>query len=100
MSVVWLFKINIFPDIYKGMVLGVIKALAIQNKGVYVHLVGHWTVYPTLIYLLAFKYEMGITGLWIAKIALEVTNLSGYLLIVHFSDWDQIAVEAEERLQR
>jgi Na+-driven multidrug efflux pump len=56
----WLFVFNIFPDLYKGMLKGIIYALAIQDKAVYVHLVCHWMVYPIATYMFAFHYELGI----------------------------------------
>ena len=56
----WLFVFNIFPDLFKGMLKGIIYALAIQKKAVNVHLVCHWMVYPIATYILAFKLQLGI----------------------------------------
>lgn len=56
----WLFVFNIFPDLYKGMLKGIIYALAIQDKAVNVHLVCHWMVYPISTYILAYRYDLGI----------------------------------------
>jgi len=47
-KLMWVFSINTFPDCYKGMLKGVIKALGIQNKAVYINISGHWCISVTL----------------------------------------------------
>ena len=70
-SAVGLIMMNIFPDLFKGMLKGIIKALGIQYKAVYVHIFCHWGIFVGLTYLFAFRYKLGIAGLWYAKICLE-----------------------------
>lgn len=94
-----LFNINVFPDLFKGMLKGVISALGIQDRAIWVHLVGHWTVYPLCIWYFAFSEEMGFIGLWISKISLEFTILAGYTLIIKMSNWEEIAEIAAKRLE-
>ena len=71
-----------FPDCYKGMLKGVIRALALQNKAVYVNLSGHWLVNLTSMYFFAFYMEMGIIGLWYSKLVLECYIFVMYLVII------------------
>ena len=41
-----IFFFNIYPDLYKGMLLGVIKGIGIQDKCALVNLFCHWFAYP------------------------------------------------------
>ena len=100
LSAVGLIVMNIFPDLFKGMLKGVIKALGIQYKAVYVHIFCHWGVFVGLTYLFAFHYNLGIAGLWYAKICLEWSIVSFYTFIIYNSDWEQIAKDAQERSKR
>ena len=42
---------------------------------------------------------MGFIGLWISKVSLEFTIVTGYILIIKMSDWDEIAEIAVKRLE-
>ena len=86
--------LNIIPELHKGMLKGVIYALGVQSKGVYVHILCHWIIFPTNIYMFAFKMNYGIVGIWCAKVFLECCLYVCYTIIIEISDWDQIAKEA------
>ena len=91
MTAIWLFCFNIFPDCFKGMMKGIIKALGIQHKAVYVHLLCHWMIFPSGIYLFVFSDsgpQWGIRGLWVAKIILEWSIVTCYTLIIATSSWE------------
>ena len=92
--------LNIFPDLFKGMLKGIIKAMGIQHKAVYVHLVCHWMILPTSFYLLAFKLNLAIRGLWMSKIILEVCIVSFYTLIISTSSWEVASAKAQERAKK
>ena len=79
------------------MLKGIIYALGIQYKAIYVHLLCHWMIYPSLIYLWAFNYDGGIVGIWGAKVVLEISINVCYLFIIYTSDWEKIAHDAEQR---
>jgi hypothetical protein len=51
----------------------------------------------TLIYVFAFRWKLGLSGMFCAKICLEWCIITAYLLIIHFSDWDKISEEAQKR---
>ena len=80
LSVIWMISFNTFPDGFKGMLKGVIKALGIQHKCVYVNISGHWIINMSLLYLLPFYFEMGIVGMWTAKVILE-----WYIFLAYFT---------------
>jgi Na+-driven multidrug efflux pump len=71
-----------FPDCYKAMLRGVIRALALQNRAVYVNITGHWMINFTSIYFICFYFGMGFVGLWWAKLILEYYVLTVYLFII------------------
>ena len=83
MSAIWLFVFNMFPDMYKGMLKGIIMALGIQYKCVYVHIVTHWMIYPTGVWYFAFHRQMGVVGIWTAKIILEWSIFTLYTILIN-----------------
>ena len=94
-----LFSINIFPDLFKGMLKGIIFALSIQFKAVYVHLVCHWMIFPSLIYVLSFRYEWGLLGIWSAKVCLEFSIVTGYTYIIGSTNWQEASDKVKLRNQ-
>ena len=38
-GVIWLISFNTFPDLYKGMLKGLVGALGIQHKAVWINLI-------------------------------------------------------------
>ena len=44
LSVTWVLTFSTFPDGFKGMLKGVIRALGIQHLALFVNLVGHWII--------------------------------------------------------
>jgi Na+-driven multidrug efflux pump len=89
--------INIAPDLFNGMMKGVINALGIQHKAVFANIIAHWIYYPISIYVFAFRLNMGVFGLWFAHIGLESLMFVMYTYIINSSDWVNIAEEAEKR---
>lgn len=79
------------------MLKGVIKALGRQNKAVYLNLSGHWVVNLSLVYLFAFRLNLGIIGFWLAKLVLEIYICSAYLIMINMQDWEKIIYESKER---
>ena len=90
-QVIYLISLNTFPDCFKGMLKGVIKALGLQKKCVYVNISGHWFINLTLQYLLAFHFELGLKGMWIAKVILEFYICVMYYIIVYQADWQKMS---------
>ena len=70
------------------MLKGVIKALGIQHKCVYVNISGHWCINMTLLYLLPFHFGLGIQGMWMAKVVLEWYIFIVYFFMIKYTDWD------------
>ena len=54
-------------------------------------------VYPTSIYILSFKYNYGIAGIWASKILVECCNSTGYITIIGLVDWNKIGKKALQK---
>ena len=98
-SIVYLLAFNSFPDMFKGMQRGIVKALGLQMMSIYVHLVCHWFIFMTCIYLFTFRWGYGLAGMFYAKICLEWSVVFLYTIILHFKDWDEISRKAEKRVE-
>jgi MATE family multidrug resistance protein len=86
-SVIWILTFSTFPDGYKGMLKGVVRAIGIQHIALYVNLMGHWVINLSLQYLLAFYFEMRMPGMWFAKLFLEYFIMISYLIVLSRYDW-------------
>jgi MATE family multidrug resistance protein len=96
-SVVWIISFSTFPDGFKGMLKGVIRALGLQTATVYINSVGHWCINLTLQWLLAFHFGLGLTGMWFGKLVLEYFIFFAYSILIKVADWDKIAQKSYER---
>ena len=96
-KLMWVFSLNTFPDCYKGMLKGIIKALGIQNKAAYINISGHWCINITLQLYLGFHLKMGLEGIWIAKVINEFYIAAAYIIVLRITDWDEKAKIAMER---
>jgi Na+-driven multidrug efflux pump len=96
-KILFVLYFSTFPDTYKGMLKGVIRALALQSKAVYINLSGHWLVNLTSMYFFAFYLEMGLIGLWISKLVLEYYIFTMYLILIYRKDWQVIVIQSKER---
>lgn len=74
------------PDCIKGTYRGVIKARGLQFKAMLINMSGHWCVNLSLIWLLGFKLKMGIAGIWLAKLVLELYIMTAYFILVWTTD--------------
>jgi Na+-driven multidrug efflux pump len=82
------------------MLSGVIRALALQGKAIYVNLTGHWFINLSSMYFFAFYLDMGLIGLWYSKLILEYYIFTAYLLLINSKDWSLIIRESKERQDR
>ena len=78
----FLYALNIFPDMIKAMLKGIIMSLGIQSRAVYIHLFIYWVLYPGSVWLFAFKYDFGIVGIWLGRTLIEYILLGFYYIII------------------
>jgi len=99
-SIVWMISFNTFPDVFKGMLKGVIKALGVQSMLIPINLVGHWCINLTLQWYLAIHLNMGIFGQWVAKLILEIYILVMYYHLCQSRDWEKISNKSYENQEK
>ena len=59
-SVMWLQCLNCFPDGFKSLQKGVIRALGLQYLAVYANFLGHWVLNLSVTYFLVFYLKIGV----------------------------------------
>ena len=96
-SVIWIISFSNFPDGYKGMLKGVVRALGLQGKSVYINIVGHWCINLTTQWLLGFHYGWGLTGMWLGKLLLEYFIFISYNIMIGCTDWDAVSQQSLAR---
>ena len=93
-----LFKLtlNVYPELYKNQMKGVIRALGLQYKAVWIHFFGNWIVMPCQdVYCVVF--EMGLIGIWCSKLTMECTICLLQTVLIDCSDWRKIAKLSKSR---
>jgi Na+-driven multidrug efflux pump len=85
-----------FPDGFKGMLYGIIKALDRAGCAAVINFSGHWCINLTLQLTLTFYFKMGLPGIWIGKTVLEYYIMSTYLMLCNCTDWEAVAIEASK----
>jgi MATE family multidrug resistance protein len=100
LAIIWIICIQMVPDCTKGTLRGVIKARGLQFKAMLINLSGHWCVNLTLIWLLAFKLKMGLSGIWLAKLVLETYIFVAYCLLVWGTAVEEAVVETSKQGDR
>ena len=78
----WIICLQMIPDCTKGTFRGIIKARGLQYQAMLINVSGHWCVNFTLIWLLAFHLGLGIAGIWLAKLMLEIYIMTAYALLI------------------
>ena len=71
------------------MLKGVIRALGIQSKAVYINLCGHWVINMSLQYLLTYRLGWGMLGMWTAKVVMETYVFIAYSILISTFDWNK-----------
>lgn len=78
---------------------GTIQGLGLQAYCWVINLVCCWIVNFTLIYYFAFKLKMGLYGIWLAKLILEVVVASSMQVLVSSTNWDELAKIANQNMK-
>ena len=70
-AVIWVLQLNTLPDSYKGMLKGLITSLALQKQTILINFIGQWVLFLAMQIFFAFYLDLGLTGIWIAKVTME-----------------------------
>lgn len=97
LSIMWIICLSMIPDCLKGTFRGIIKARGLQFKSMLINLSGQWFVNLTLIWYLGFRLKMGIAGIWLAKLILEMYVAIGMAVLIWATDIDEALVNQEKQ---
>ena len=75
-SIIWLISFNTFPDGFKGMLKGMIKALGLQAKCAWISIFSQWCINMTLMWYFGVHLDLQVKGLWYAKLTMEYIILT------------------------
>jgi len=73
---------------------GILRAMGYQNAGSIIQGVALFVVMNPLAYILAFKYEYGFIGIWMAVPVGSFLMMTGFFYILYQADWETIAIKA------
>ena len=99
------FAINVFLEGNRGVIRGVIKAMGLQHTQIAIAIIAQWVVAPCLMYYFIFVCQpdgqlhpgLGLSGIWISKLIIEVYINLAYLRILYNTDMQAIIDETRER---
>ena len=89
--------LNTVPEVFKGYLKGVMKALAMQHRAVVINFAGCWLLQGSLVWLFVFKMNMGLQGIFLAKVLMEICLAIVIFTDVISRDWKQAVVDAQQR---
>jgi len=82
LNVIWLISFNTFPDGFKAMLRGIVRALGIQEKCVYINIAGFGLVNVSLQWFFAFHLNFGLLGMWAGKLCMEIFIFSSFWILI------------------
>lgn len=99
-SVYPLFILNIVFAGLNGMLRGPIYALGLMKHLSKYNLLFQGLTMPALSYLFMFKLHLGMQGLWLSKVSVELLLLLSYSLTLAHANWHDIAYRfMKQRIQ-
>ncbi|CAI2365685.1 unnamed protein product [Moneuplotes crassus] len=92
-----LYLIALFSDCGQGFGQGIIRAAGYQKLASCVQLVSLWAVLVPLAYVLAFVFDFGFKGIWIATPISATMLMIGYIGIIFCIPWTKLAEEVSKK---
>ena len=90
-DVIHILFVYIFFDTIHGVQSGIIRGLGLQVWGSIYTLICYYAIGLTLALVLAFKFDMGVYGMWLGFTVACVILDIGFLFIIECPDWYKIA---------
>ncbi|ORY06445.1 MATE efflux family protein [Basidiobolus meristosporus CBS 931.73] len=85
-------------DVVGNVSGGILRGQGRPSIGAFFNLVGYYVIAAPLGGILAFKFNMGLQGLWLSlSVALIVLTLGQCIIGVYMADWDLIAVASRRQ---
>ena len=79
------------PDAMKYSQIGILKALGIQEKGIFSSFIGNWVCNLSLFYVTISRLNFGLHGIWISKFVADLYILIANTFLINSEDWHRIS---------
>jgi MATE family multidrug resistance protein len=89
--------LSLFPELWAGYQIGIIKALGIQNKVLKLNLIAYWCINVPVILICVFYLKMGLAGVWVGLVFSTFFMMVGYYFEIKATDWEECARKSMER---
>ena len=96
-SVIWLISFNTFPDGFKGMMKGIIKALGLVKRTALIGTISYTVMAVPLAYLFTFQLDFGLKGIWMGLACGSTHQILHLFFLIHCSSWEKACEKAKER---
>jgi len=93
----WIFMIFVVFDTTQGIAMSAIRASGKQKVGAIVTFINYWIVGIPVTLLAAFKYGLGISGIWLGPTLAVFLNTAIYVMIFYRLDWDLLIMDAAKQ---
>jgi MATE family multidrug resistance protein len=84
--------------LWQGYLQGVVKALGLQGRVVYINFIAYWIINLPLTLILTFTLDLGFKGLWLAMVFTQFFICFCYQAFVKYHDWNSSAEESYNRM--
>ena len=87
-------------DGMNASVAGSLRGIGKQEVGALLNLVSYWGLGMPLAYVLAFKFDMGLQGLWVGlSMCAMINGVAMFLVLRKWIDWQACIENASHRLR-
>jgi Na+-driven multidrug efflux pump len=69
-------------------------ACGYQTRGAIITAIAYWPIGITIAAILAFKVDMGLSGLWIGPINAAFIVMTSFVMIIRFTNWKKLIKNA------
>ena len=97
-------------DMIQGSLSGVIKALNLQKFAMWINCVTYYIIVLPLAVYFTFFYKsssssslergIGLRGIYLAMFFGMIHQITAYLLLIKYSDWQRVIYETEDRQEK
>ena len=91
-----IFCIFVLFDSIANVISGIVRSSGFQKWGALITFVTYWLIGMPLSYLAAFKWKMGLVGIWIGPTVAIILNALCYTTIYLMTDWEKMVREASK----
>lgn len=92
-----IYALIIICDYIQGVQGGIIRGMGYQHFASLIMIIWYWLVAIPIAYILAFKFDYRIKGVWLGLPAGSLLIWSSFTSILFITDWRKLANEVHQR---